>query len=156
MSPSRARSPPASAAYICALQDLTRALECNPESQMPQQFDSASQYIERSCLRHDHFRLGSGAVRPSGAAPRPRPPVQSRHEVALPADSTSATTCARTQMTKPLYIALSLVTLLCLPCLAFSESDMTIVDESDIGQSQSYSTARLQCHGDQRPGECSG
>ena len=108
----------------------------------------------RSCLRHPSFRLGSGAVRPSGDAPRPWSPAQSGHEDPLLVDSASigATICARTQMTKPRILAFGLVILLCLLCSALYESDITIVDESDIEQSQLYSTAQLCSHGDQSPG----
>ena len=107
----------------------------------------------RRCLRHPSFRLGSGAVRPSnGAAPRPLPSVPSRREPTLSADCTGAMICARTQTTKPRILAFGLVILSCLHCSALSESDITIVDESDIGQSQYYTTARLRSHGNQSLG----
>jgi hypothetical protein len=102
-------------------------------------------------LRPCHFRLGSGAVSPSGSAPRPLPSVPSRREPTLSADRTGAMICARTQMTKPRILAFGIVILSCLHCSALSESDMTIVDESDIGQSQYYTTALLRSHGDQSP-----
>ena len=121
-----------------------------PKRETSKQFYSASIDM-RSCLRH-YFRLGSGAVSPSGAAPRPLPSTPSRREPTLSADSIGATICARTQMTKPRSLAFGLVILSCLHCLALSESDITIVDESDIGQSQYYTTARLRSHGDQSPG----
>ena len=125
----------------------------HPRNKRRKQLHSASvdMYSLRRCLRH-YFRLGSGAVSPSGSAPQPLPSVPSRREPALSANSIGATICARTQMTKPRILAFGLVILSCLHCSALSESDITIVDESDIGQSQYYTTARLRGHGDQSPG----
>ena len=127
---------------------VTTVVSANPEN-----MQEHKQRPHTSLCFPPRFRLGSGTGRPSGTAPRPMSCMPNTPtKLRLDAHRSANTVAVCTQMMKPRCIQLGINILACLACLAFSESDMTIADESDIGQSQSYTTARLRSYDNQSPG----